>query len=89
MMHLIPIFKFTLGQGQSISPAALQALWADACESKDVSVGRQPPSFRGNGKPTYALYASPSLANMREIERRLRERLEASHLRASLIALHS
>ena len=82
----IALFRFTLSPHQSIGPAQLQALWARACESPHVSVGRaNGPSAN---QPTYSLYASQRLENLPQVERRLRELLEACQLRASLVSLH-
>jgi hypothetical protein len=88
MAHLIPMFKFTLGQGQSIGPAALRDLWAQACGTRHVSVSRQ-EGFGGDGRPTYSLLASQHLPDLPQVEVRLRRALDAQHLRASLIALHA
>jgi hypothetical protein len=83
MKHQIAIFRFTLSPRQSVGPALLQALWAHACQSPQVSVGRQPGAR--DGQPTYSLYASQHLQDLPLVERRLREALEAHNLRASLI----
>ncbi|MFC3551688.1 hypothetical protein ACFOLC_11780 [Lysobacter cavernae] len=88
MKHQIAMFKFTLGNGQSIGPTALQALWVRACQSPNVSVGRQTPGFGGDTKPTYSLYASQQLENLPQVELRLRRLLEECKLSASLISLH-
>jgi len=87
MKHQIAIFRFTLGHGQSIGPAELHALWARACQSPNVSVGRA-QGAHGGDKPTYSLYASQQLENLPSVEQRLRELLDQIQLRASLIALH-
>ena len=87
MKHQIAMFRFTLGPYQSIGPAELHALWARACESPNVSVGRH--NDRASGRPTYSLYASQQLANLPLVERRLREALDNHKLRASLIMLHA
>ena len=89
MKPQIAMFKFTLGNGQSISPSALQTLWIRACQSPHVSVGRQPPRYGGDDKPTYSLYATQQLENLGQVESRLRRLLEESNLRFSLVALHS
>ena len=87
MKHQIAMFKFTLGNGQSISPSALQDLWVRASQSQQVSVGRQAgPS--GDSRPTYSLYASQHLENLSQVELRLRKVLEERNLSASLISLH-
>lgn len=88
MKRQIPVFKFSLGQHQSIGPTQLQALWSRACQSSDVSVGRDPPRLGADSNPVYALYASPAIENLPQVEQRLRMLLEQSHLRASVIALH-
>ncbi|QNP40525.1 hypothetical protein [Lysobacter solisilvae (ex Woo and Kim 2020)] len=86
MKDQIAIFRFTLSTHQSIGPAQLHALWARACETPHVSVGRA----RGASpdRPTYSLYASQRLENLPQVERRLRLLLEECKLRASLIPLH-
>lgn len=89
MKSQIPLFKFSLGQHQSIGPAQLQALWARACQSSEVSVGRDSPRLGADGSPTYSLYGSPRIENLALVEKRLRMLLEESKLRASLIVLHS
>ena len=88
MKHQIAMFKFTLGKDQSIGPTALLALWGRACQTSQVSVGRQPPSFGGDGRTTYALYAPQRLEDLTQVESRLRTLLEQSNLRATVIALH-
>lgn len=89
MKNQIPLFKFSLGQHQSIGPAQLQELWARACQSSAVSVGRDAPRMGADSNPTYSLYGSPQIENLPLIEKRLRMLLEESKLRASLIVLHS
>jgi hypothetical protein len=88
MKHQIAMFKFTLGNGQSIGPTALQTLWVRACQSPHVSVGRQPAGTRGDDRPSYSLYASQHLENLPQVEMRLRRLLEESNLAASVVALH-
>lgn len=85
--HQIAIFRFTLSSQQSIGPTQLHSLWARACQTPHVSVGRT----RGapNGRPTYSLYASQQLENLPAVERRLRVLLEESKLHASVIPLHA
>lgn len=83
MKHQIAIFRFTLSPRQSIGPGLLQALWAHACQSPEVSVGRQ-LNNRDN-QPTYSLYASQHLQDLPLVERRLRDALDKHNLRASLI----
>jgi hypothetical protein len=89
MKRSIEFFRFTLGNGQSISPMALRKLWADACQTPNVSVARQGTSFNSGGKAVYSLYADPGLPNLAQVEQRLRLRMEQAHLRRSLIALHA
>ena len=89
MKHQIAMFKFTLGNGQSIGPAALRTLWERACQSADVSVGRQTSGFGDEGRATYSLYASQHLQDLPQVERRLRGLLEDSKLSAALIPLHA
>lgn len=89
MAHLIPMFKFTLGNGQSIGPAELRKLWARACGTSHVGVSRQPGAFGGDGRPTYSLLASQHLQDLPQVETRIRRSLEALHLRASMIQLHN
>ena len=84
MKHQIAIFRFTLGEHQSIGPVQLRALWARACQSPEVSVGRTPGE-----RPTYSLYASQQLSDLPLVERRLRGLLDECKLRASLMPLHS
>lgn len=85
MKHQIAIFRFTLGPHQSIGPARLHALWATACQSPEVSVGRA----LAGGRHTYSLYASQHLANLQLVEQRLRQLLDDAKLHASLMVLHS
>jgi hypothetical protein len=87
MKDQVAIFRFTLGNGQSIGPTALEALWARACGSSNVSVSRHAGAFGGDGRPTYCLYASQSLADLPQVETRLRRLMEHSKLRMSLIAM--
>ena len=89
MAHLFPMFKFTLGNGQSIGPAELRALWARACGSSQVGVSRQAGAFGSDGRPTYSLLASQHLQDLPMVETRMRRALEENHLRASLIPLHN
>lgn len=87
MKHQIAMFKFTLGNGQSIGPAALQGLWERCCGTTNVSVGRHAESF-GGCRVTYSLYAPQQLPDLAQVEKRLRQMLDARKLSASLIALH-
>lgn len=86
MKHQIAIFRFTLSRHQSIGPTQLEALWARACQTPQVSVSRT----RGatDDRPIYSLYASQQLEDLPQVERRLRLLLEQNDLRASLIPLH-
>jgi len=86
MKHQIALFSFTLGNDQSIGPAALRALWARACQSSEVSVGRQARGLH-RIQDTYFLYASQRLGNLPLVEQRLRMLFEQSHLAASLTPL--
>lgn len=85
MKPQIAIFRFTLGPKQSIGPAQLQALWARACQTSQVSVGRS----NADGRPLYSLYASQQLEDLGQVEQRLRRLLDDSKLNASLVALHA
>jgi hypothetical protein len=87
MKDQVAIFRFTLGNGQSIGPTELEALWARACGTSKVSVTRHTGAFGGDGRPTYCLYASQSLADLPQVETRLRLLMEHSKLRMSLIAM--
>jgi hypothetical protein len=87
MKHQIAMFKFTLGNGQSIGPAALQQLWERCCGSTNVSVGRHAETFGGH-RVTYSLYASQHLPDLEKVEKRLRHMLDDSKFAASLIPLH-
>lgn len=88
MKHQIALFRFTLGTGQSISPSALQLLWVKACQSPNVAVGRNAGGYPDRSRPVYSLYAPANLANLSQVELRLRQLLDESSLRASLVALH-
>ena len=86
MKHQVAIFRFTLGSGQSIGPADLTALWMDACQAGNVSVGRtQDP--RGADKSVYSLYAPHDIASQPQVEQRLRSLLDQRRLRAALVAV--
>ncbi len=76
MPHHITLFRFRLGKGQSISPSALRAMWAEACRSDDVSVSRS-TSDSGYGEETftYSLLGSPKVLNLAEIELRMQKLL--------------
>ena len=88
MKHQIAIFRFTLGNGQSISPTALQSMWVRACQTPDVSVGRKAGGYPDQSRPIYSLYAPPGLDNLALVERRLRQLFDESGLRASLVTMH-
>ncbi|RZA19517.1 MAG: hypothetical protein EOP93_08455 [Lysobacteraceae bacterium] len=87
--HQIAMFTFTLGNTESIGPAALRAMWVRATGSGNVSVGRRAPMGGFRDRPTYTLYASQSLGNLRDVEVRLRKLLEDAHLNAALTSLHA
>ena len=82
--HQIALFTFTLGRAESIGPQALRRLWAIASGSREVSVGRRESQWGDGNRPVYTLYAPQGLANLREVELRLRDALEGVHLHASL-----
>jgi hypothetical protein len=87
MKHQIAMFKFTLGNGQSIGPTELRALWARACQTPNVSVGRA-QGIHVSDKPTYSLYAPQQLENLPRVELSLRQMLEERKLRVWLVPLH-
>ena len=87
--HQIAMFTFTLGNTESIGPAALRTLWTRATGIANVSVSRKSPHGSYRDRPTYMLYAPQSLGNLRDVELRLRKLLEDAHLNASLTALHA
>ncbi len=90
MNSQIELFKFTLGNDQSISPSALQALWARACQTSKVAVSRHVPGGLGAvDRPIYSLYGPQQIHDLPQVELRLRQLLEDASLRVSLIALHS
>lgn len=86
--HHIALFTFTLGSTESISPDALRALWVSASGIGNVSVGRKNPEGTWRDRPIYTLYAPQSLANLQEVEARLRRALEEAHLHATLTSLN-
>ena len=55
---------------------------------RNVSVGRKNPEGTWRDRPIYTLYAPQSLANLQEVETRLRRALEDAHLHATLTGLH-
>lgn len=83
MKTQIPMFRFTVGTGQSIGPKELLALWIQACRTTNASVGRA-PNPRSSEKPTYSLYAPQGLDGLADVERRLRTLLDERNLRVSL-----
>ncbi|HZV38926.1 MAG TPA: hypothetical protein VFF96_09310 [Pseudoxanthomonas sp.] len=85
----IALFTFTLGNAESIGPAALRELWVRASGTANVDVARRDPHVGRRDRPVYTLYASQGLANLRDVEVRLRQLLEAAHLNASLTSLHA
>ena len=87
--HQIALFTFTLGNTESIGPAALRDMWIRACGTSNVSVGRRAPAETFRDRPVYTLYAPQSLGNLREVELRLRKLFEEAHLHASVTALHA
>ena len=87
MKHQIAMFKFTLGNGQSIGPAALQQMWERCCGTSNVSVGRHVDSF-GAQRVTYSLYAPQQLPDLDKVEQRLRHMLDDGKFSASLVPLH-
>lgn len=87
MHEHVPLFKFNLGNGQSIGPSALRTLWSRACESRDVSVSRQ-AARTGGTRNTYLLHASPRLKDLPSIEARLRLLMDESRLPGILTAVH-
>ncbi|AKC85812.1 hypothetical protein [Pseudoxanthomonas suwonensis] len=86
MKNQIAIFRFTLGSGQSIGPADLKAMWMDACQASNVSVGRVEDT-RGADKSVYSLYAPLDIATQPQVEQRLRDLLDQRRLRASLVSV--
>jgi hypothetical protein len=90
MNSQIELFKFTLGNDQSISPSVLQALWARACQTSKVAVSRHVPGGLGTAeRPIYSLYGPQQIHDLPQVEKRLRQLLDEASLRVSLIALHS
>jgi hypothetical protein len=87
--HQIALFTFTLGNSESIGPAALRDMWVRACGTSDVSVGRRAPAESFRDRPVYTLYAPQDLADVRDVELRLRRMFESAHLHASLTTLHA
>jgi hypothetical protein len=83
------MFKFSLGSGQSIGPAALRTLWSRACESNDISVSRQTYRAGSSTKNTYLLHASPRLRDLSLVEARLRLLMNEAKLLGTLTAVHN
>jgi len=81
----VVIFRFKLGKGESIGPAALRSLWERASQCSNVSVSRQSMGTDGTAKPIYSLYASQPLGDLPMVERRLLDLLEASRLTAAMM----
>ncbi|GAA5077297.1 hypothetical protein [Lysobacter panacisoli] len=86
MKPMIALFKFTISNDQSIGPESLQQIWAKACRTSDIGVGRK-AGLRSGDKPTYSLYGRQNLENLAEIEQRLRASFDEMHLRVSMISL--
>ena len=84
----VEFFKLHLVDGQSIGPDALRVLWSRACETSDVSVGRQTRRTTYGMKDVYSLSASPRLRDQPTIEGRLKMLLLESRLTASVTAVH-
>lgn len=85
----IALFTFTLSNAESIGPAALRELWTRASGTSDVGVGRRDPHGGRRDRPIYTLYAPQGLGDLRDVEARLRQLLEAARLHASLTSLHA
>lgn len=88
MAHHINWLILRVGQQQSIGPVALRTLWADACQSLDVSVARQRRFDGGVPNITYSLSAPSTLRDPRAVELRMRRLLEESHYLFTLSAVH-
>lgn len=88
MAHHINWLILRVGQQQSIGPDALRTLWASACQSMDVSVGRQRRFEGGVQNTTYSLSAPSTLRDPRTVEMRMRRLLEESHYLFTLSAVH-
>ena len=74
MAHHTALFHLRLNGGQSIGPSALRKLWAAACGSDDVSVSRMIyGSDYGSAGNTYSLHGPPAIANLHDVEIRLRQ----------------
>jgi hypothetical protein len=86
MKPMIAIFRFTIGNGQSISPETLQKIWAKASRTSDVGVGRV-AGLRQGEKPTYSLYGRQSMPNLAEIEKRLHTLFDEVNLHASVVCV--
>jgi len=87
--HQIALFTFTLGNTESIGPAALRDMWMRACGNRNVSVGRKESLGGHRDRPVYMLYAEQNMPNLREVELEMRRLLETAHLNASLTPLHA
>ena len=84
----IAMFRFTLGNGQSIGPKDLQSLWVRACQVPNVSVGRA-AGPRLDDKAVYSLYAPQGLEGLDGVESRLRNLFNERSLRVSLMCVHA
>ena len=77
-MHAhVAMFRFRLGENQTIGPSVLRKLWSEACSSNDVKVSRIASGF-GYGEPgyIYSLWASPHTHDLRAIEVAIECRLQ-------------
>jgi hypothetical protein len=77
MSNHIPLFQFRLSSGQSIGPGMLRRLWAAACSTEDVTVSREIRKL-GYGRQghVYSLCGSPKMADLPNVEVRLRRLLQ-------------
>lgn len=85
----IALFQFHLRNGQSIGPDKLRQLWANACQSSDVSVGRQTRTIGGQSVDLYSLCGSASMPSLPSVEQRLRQMLDNARLNAVMTSLHT
>lgn len=84
MEEYIEWFHFTLCNGQTIGPAALQSIWSKACESNNVSVLRTHRLTLGKRTAVYSLRASPRMQDPKRVESRLRNFMEQARLSSVL-----
>lgn len=84
----VALFRFKLNSGQSVGPVALRALWSRACESNDVSVSRQASRFGGGTQTSYLLHGPANIADLRNVEQRLRTLINESKLVGTISPLH-